>query len=63
MLSSSITFGRGTGPVWLDRVGCHGGENRLSECTSDIGGGTSSCTHAQDVNIVCGKYTYTLKYF
>lgn len=61
VLSSSITFGSGTGPVWLDSVGCHGNEQTLSACMVEIGGGTSSCTHAEDVNIVCGKqnvYTY-----
>lgn len=62
VLSSSITFGRGTGPVWLDSVGCHGTEDTLSACTVEIGGGTSSCTHAQDVNIVCGKYTCSSKF-
>ena len=55
VLSSSITFGSGTGPVWLDSTGCHGDEETLSACMVEIGGGASSCTHAEDVNIVCGK--------
>ena len=55
VLSSSITFGSGTGPVWLDSTGCHGDEATLSACMVEIGGGASSCTHAEDVNIVCGK--------
>ena len=56
VLTSAITFGSGTGPIWLDSIGCHGDETSLSACTVEIGGGTSTCTHAEDVTIVCGTY-------
>lgn len=47
-------FGRGSGPIAIDNVDCHGNEFTLSEC-SFTRGRQSSCTHHRDVGVVCGS--------
>ena len=44
----------GEGVVWLEGVGCHGNESRLSECVLS-GWGLSQCDHDQDIGITCEK--------
>ncbi|XP_069738808.1 scavenger receptor cysteine-rich domain-containing protein DMBT1-like [Phaenicophaeus curvirostris] len=49
-------FGRGTGPVWLEKVACRGSEKTLEECRAKRWG--SSCSHGEDAGVVCsGSFT------
>lgn len=51
-------FGEGTGPIWLNNVGCSGNESSLSACSSSEVG-QQSCAHSQDAGVVCeGEQTF-----
>jgi len=49
-------YGRISGPIWSNNFRCSGNESSLEECRHD-GGGYRSCSHQQDVSIVCGNST------
>ncbi|XP_055957650.1 von Willebrand factor D and EGF domain-containing protein-like [Patella vulgata] len=54
-------FGQGSSsmPVWLDDVDCSGSEDSITDCR--IGGfGLSSCSHSNDVSVVCQAIGYRL---
>ncbi|XP_053388149.1 deleted in malignant brain tumors 1 protein-like [Mercenaria mercenaria] len=43
---------RGSGPIWLGDLGCHGGEVDIQFC--NLGGWNNhSCNHANDVGVTC----------
>ncbi|XP_037830334.1 scavenger receptor cysteine-rich domain-containing group B protein-like [Kryptolebias marmoratus] len=45
-------FGEGTGPVWLDNLGCSGNESSLPECSHN-GYRYQTCLHLQDAGAIC----------
>ncbi|KAM6141064.1 scavenger receptor cysteine-rich domain-containing protein SCART1-like [Pterocles gutturalis] len=49
-------FGPGSGPIWMDGVGCNGTESALSDCTH-MGWGENNCDHAYDAGVMCSEYT------
>ncbi|KAM9354220.1 scavenger receptor cysteine-rich domain-containing protein DMBT1-like isoform 2-T2 [Pholidichthys leucotaenia] len=48
----SAHFGRGSGPIWLDNVGCTGQETALTHCTHN-GFGENNCGHGEDAGVIC----------
>ena len=45
-------FVQGTGPIFLDEVGCTGNEERVEECGGPAPG-LHTCNHSQDTAIQC----------
>ena len=60
-VTSSSTFGQGTGPITLDDLQCTGLEYRLIDC-AHRGLGVHGCSHSEDVGVRCiaGKIFYYL---
>ena len=44
-------FGSGSGSIFLDNVGCSGGESILLDCYYNISG--SDCSHSEDAGVRC----------
>jgi len=45
-------YGGGTGPIWMDHVGCRGSETHIFNCYHR-GWGYHGCGHYEDVSIKC----------
>ena len=46
------SFGRGTGPIWMDEVDCSGSESRLETCGRNAYG-DHNCGHSEDIGVIC----------
>ena len=46
-------YGAGSGRIWLDGVGCSGVEQRLLSCPHRGIGVLASCSHSEDVGVIC----------
>ncbi|KAI8517430.1 hypothetical protein Bbelb_060110 [Branchiostoma belcheri] len=50
----STSFGQGSGAIKMANLGCGGHESSLFDCSYD-GPGSHSCSHSDDVGIVCNE--------
>ena len=48
----SAHFGSGSGHIWLDDVGCSGGESSIVNCQHK-GWGVENCVHSEDASVIC----------
>ncbi|XP_078695032.1 scavenger receptor cysteine-rich type 1 protein M130-like isoform X2 [Branchiostoma floridae x Branchiostoma belcheri] len=54
-------FGQGSGPIWMDDLGCSGYESSLQYCPHN-GWGNHNCGHHEDVAVRCWQYTTPAPY-
>ena len=57
----SAHFGTGSGPTWLNKVYCHGGENSIEKCWHK-GWGVEDCDHNQDASVICSSKSSRTQY-
>ena len=50
--SCCASYGRGSGPIWLDNVACTGNETSLHNCFHN-GVGNHNCGHDDDAGVKC----------
>ncbi|XP_062575526.1 deleted in malignant brain tumors 1 protein-like [Saccostrea cucullata] len=49
-------YGQGSGPIWLDNLGCNGYESDVAYCSSN-GWGRHDCGHSEDAGVYCTNST------
>ncbi|XP_025051141.1 antigen WC1.1-like [Alligator sinensis] len=49
---SEAEFGKGTGPIWLDKLNCKGTESSLWDCCAEPWG-NNECHHKEDAAVIC----------
>lgn len=57
----SAHFGEGSGPIWLDNIGCSGSETHLLDCPHQTD--TSEDSHSEDVGVACNGEGIRASYF
>ncbi|XP_021154820.1 T-cell differentiation antigen CD6 isoform X1 [Columba livia] len=50
---ANSAFGRGTGPILRDDVGCEGHEQHLGDCPATL---DHDCSHKEDAGVVCSEH-------
>ena len=48
------SFGQGVGPIWIESVGCSGGETNIRLC-GHLGIGIHDCNHGEDAGVFCDR--------
>ena len=51
-VTTSASYGQGTGHIWLSDVSCTGSENQLIDCVHSSFG-SHYCGHSEDAGLVC----------
>ena len=46
-------FGPGSGPIFLENLGCESSQERILSCSRQSPIGIHQCTHAMDVGVDC----------
>ena len=46
-------FGQGSGPIYLNNIGCTGSEERLTSCPHPNSVGETGCRHNEDAGVRC----------
>ncbi|XP_070684592.1 scavenger receptor cysteine-rich domain-containing protein DMBT1-like [Pempheris klunzingeri] len=54
----NAAFGQGSGPIWLDDLGCSGNESSITECRHE-GFGVHNCGHYEDASVICDGFNST----
>jgi deleted-in-malignant-brain-tumors protein 1 len=49
---TTINYGQGVGPIWLDDLACSGSENSLFNCSGNAVG-VHNCGHYEDASVKC----------
>jgi hypothetical protein len=53
-------YGPGSGPTWLTKLECSGGEDWLSQCDGgQAGAAVQGCAHSHDAAVACSFSTDT----